>query len=394
MPDMRFAPPLAMRVGDRGGGLNQTSVRTYNERLVMSLLRQHGSLSRMELGRRSGLSAQTVSVIVRALERDNLVLPGEAQRGRVGPPSTPILLNPEGAFSIGASIAATTIDVALIDFNGMLRQHRQINHTARDSLGTLEEVVSAVAEFSGTAASAWRDHVVGVGISLPDYADSRSENEPAIRGIWNASAVEAAIATVTDLPIFIQNDVTAAAGAEVIFGAARRRGDFAYLFVGRTSECRLVLDHRVYAGSPRSALRTPGETATSIVSLSRLEELASARGFDPKVVWQVFDHWEQLDAILPQWIDECATSLARMITNIAAFVHIGAVVIDGRLPRPVLARLCESAAKMSAEDRLADDAPQVVPGKVGPFAKAIGAASLPLHSRFMVEQVGLAPQVT
>ena len=85
MPDMRFAPPLAMRVGDRGGGLNQTSVRTYNERLVMSLLRQRTSLSRMELGQHSGLSAQTVSVIVRALEKDGLVLPGEVQRGRVGP---------------------------------------------------------------------------------------------------------------------------------------------------------------------------------------------------------------------------------------------------------------------------------------------------------------------
>jgi predicted NBD/HSP70 family sugar kinase len=60
------------------------------------------------------------------------------------------------------------------------------------------------------------------------------------------------VATVTDLPIFIENDVAPAAGAEVIFGAARHRGDFAYLFLGRASECRLVLDHRVYAGSPRS----------------------------------------------------------------------------------------------------------------------------------------------
>jgi len=35
---MRFAPPTAIRVDDRVGGLNQISVRSYNERLVMSLL--------------------------------------------------------------------------------------------------------------------------------------------------------------------------------------------------------------------------------------------------------------------------------------------------------------------------------------------------------------------
>ena len=165
---MRFAPPQAMRVEGRGGGLNQTSVRTYNERLIMSLLRQHGSLSRMELGQWSGLSAQTVSVIVRALDRDNLVLPGEVQRGRVGPPSTPILLNPEGAFSIGVSVSPRTADVVLIDFNGVIRLQRTISGEARVPSGTLEGIVSTVAEFAAGSAPPWRNRIVGVGVSLPE----------------------------------------------------------------------------------------------------------------------------------------------------------------------------------------------------------------------------------
>ena len=35
--------------------------------------------------------------------------------------------------------------------------------------------------------------------------------------------------------------------------------------------------------------------------------------------------------------------------------------------------------------------PAIIAGKVGSFAKAVGAASVPFHSRFMVEHVGLAP---
>ncbi len=118
MPDMRFAPPPAIRVSDRSGGLNQMRVRTYNERLVMSLLRQHENLSRMELCQRSGLSAQTISVIARSLERDELIVSGEAQRGRVGPPTIPLSLRPDGAYAIGMKSGMKSTDLGLIDFIG------------------------------------------------------------------------------------------------------------------------------------------------------------------------------------------------------------------------------------------------------------------------------------
>lgn len=64
--------PIQPEVIDPSGGANQTRVRAYNERLVMSLVRRHGELSKADIARRSGLSAQTVSVIMRALESDGL----------------------------------------------------------------------------------------------------------------------------------------------------------------------------------------------------------------------------------------------------------------------------------------------------------------------------------
>ena len=49
-------------------GTTQNGVRLYNERLALSLIRRHGSLPKAEIARLTGLSAQTVSVIVRQLE--------------------------------------------------------------------------------------------------------------------------------------------------------------------------------------------------------------------------------------------------------------------------------------------------------------------------------------
>jgi DNA-binding transcriptional ArsR family regulator len=96
--DRQGADDLGLR------GSNQSGMRDHNERLVLSLLRQHGALAKSDIARITGLSAQTISVIMRALEQDGLLLRGEPVRGRIGQPSVPMHLNPEGALFLGLKI--------------------------------------------------------------------------------------------------------------------------------------------------------------------------------------------------------------------------------------------------------------------------------------------------
>ena len=65
-------------------GSNQSGMRAHNERLVLSILRRLGPMAKADIARMTGLSAQTVSVIMRALETDGLLAKGEPVRGRVG----------------------------------------------------------------------------------------------------------------------------------------------------------------------------------------------------------------------------------------------------------------------------------------------------------------------
>ena len=104
-------PGTPTRTIDLGRGSNQTRLRAYNERLVMSLVRRHGSLAKADIARRTGLSPQTVSVIMRALERDSLLVRGEPVRGRVGQPSVPMALNPDAVFSVGLKIGRRSADL-------------------------------------------------------------------------------------------------------------------------------------------------------------------------------------------------------------------------------------------------------------------------------------------
>ena len=52
------------RPGASSRGTNQTGVRLYNERLVLSLIRRHGDLPKADIARMTGLSPQTISIII------------------------------------------------------------------------------------------------------------------------------------------------------------------------------------------------------------------------------------------------------------------------------------------------------------------------------------------
>ena len=71
-PETRSLPEGAGQ-GPVARGTNQSGMRAHNERLVLSLVRQHGALAKSDIARMTGLSAQTVSVIMRALEQDGLL---------------------------------------------------------------------------------------------------------------------------------------------------------------------------------------------------------------------------------------------------------------------------------------------------------------------------------
>ena len=79
-------------------GSNQIDVRERNERLVLTILRYQGALPKAEIARKTGLSVQTTSVIMRSLEDEGLLEKCEKVRGKIGQPSIPMQLSPGGVY--------------------------------------------------------------------------------------------------------------------------------------------------------------------------------------------------------------------------------------------------------------------------------------------------------
>ena len=390
----------ATGVIDPMGGANQTRVRAYNERLVLSLVRRHGSLSKAEIARRTGLSAQTVSVIMRALEQDGLLARGSPQRGRVGQPSIPMSLNPDGVLSLGLKIGRRSADLILMDFTGKVRLQLHEAYRYPTPSGVVAFAEGATAAIFATIAPDERRRIAGLGVALPFELWNWVEEMGAPRedmDAWRHADIAAMLGERLSLPVFIQNDATAACAAELAFGHGPRFADFAYFFLGSFIGGGVVLNHALYPGRTGNAgafgsmpFRSGDGGQDQLIdhaSVVLLEKLLLEAGKDPSSIWLTPEAWDDFGEPCSRWIGMTGKAVAQAIATVCSVIDFEAVIIDGGFSASIRAEITEAARReLSKLDLQGITPPVVEEGLVGSAARAIGAASLPLFSRYHIDQ--------
>jgi predicted NBD/HSP70 family sugar kinase len=403
---MPMSLPADSDVPDREiRGTNQRGVRAYNERLALTLLRWQGPMSKAEIAKRTGLSPQTTSIIMRELEEAGLIVRQAPIRGRVGQPQVPFALNPEGALFFGLKVGRRSSELILIDFVGAERASRTLSyrHPTPDAVvdfarGALDEIMVAL----GDAA----ERIHGLGIATPYEMWSW----PAMIGLpgaemaaWRERDIARDIAGFRDLPVLLANDGNAACNAELIFGDAGNSPDFLYVYIGYFVGGGVVLDGSLYHGRGANAgalasmpVPAPGGGArqliepASIATLERQIERAGGR----QVLLTDRGDWDVPAALLEAWLDEAAGALAHAAISAAALLDLRTVILDGWLPAPLRAELvARTASAIAAQTTAGIHPPTVTEGTLGSRARSLGAAALVLASRYMVDQTALYGRV-
>lgn len=379
-------------------GTNQTGMRAQNERLVLTLIRRHGTLAKSEIARLTSLSAQTVSVIMRSLESDGLILRGAPQRGKVGQPSVPMTLNPRGAFFLGLKIGRRSVEMVLTDFLGTIVDRRGLLHAYPDYDSVLDFAVRTARELVDALPLEDRDRVAGLGIAMPfkiwGWAPVIGV-APERMADWETREIAKELAPHLPWPIFLQNDATAACSAELVFGTGEQPADFLHFYIAFFIGGGIVLDGRLFQGPTGNAgalgsMPVPdGSGGTcqliDLASLVALERRLRDAGLDPALLWHSPAKWDLPAALSEAWIDEAAEALAHAIHAALTVVDFSAVRIDGWLPDDLRDALTERVRRCIARHDLTGlDLPDIGTGTIGPDARAIGAASQPLLSRFLV----------
>lgn len=387
------------------GGVNQSGVRDHNERLILSLLQRGGALPGAEVARRIGLSPQTVSIILRKLENDAILRRGEPIRGKVGKPSIPMELNPDGVFGVGMKIGRRSADLVLLDLVGQVRNqiHTTYAYPLPDQVfGFLETGLDAL--FADLPAE-MRARVCGIGLATPfelwkwnDLSGSAAEEFHR----WANVDFAGEVARFTDLPVQVVNDATAACRAEHLFGRGKAFRDYAYFFIGSLIGGGVVLNRTVFEGNRGNAgalgsIRATGpngeaQQLVDVASLNLLEKRVKEAGFDPAGLWQMPQDWSRIQRFVDPWIGQTAQELAKASLSICSVIDFEAIVIDGAFPADVREELVKRTRRyLVNQDKRGLISPAVEAGAIGPNARGIGAASAPIFRQFLLDtNAGLA----
>lgn len=379
-------------------GTNQTGMREHNERVVLSLVRHHGSLSKSDIARMTSLSAQTASVIMRQLEHDGLLSRGEPQRGKIGQPSIPMSLNPDGAYFLGLKIGRRSAELVLIDFLGRVRfmaQHSYDYPTPDSTVRFAQEAITAARSKLSKAQDA---RIAGLGIAIPFELWNWAENVRAPSSAmeaWRQRDIRADLQAQYNFPVYLQNDASSACGAELVFGKIGALRDFIYFYIGAFAGGGIVLNGRLHVGKTGNAgalgsMPVPGAKRTpvqliDIASLAVLERQIKATGEDAGYLWTSPENWAGRSPDYGRWLEDAAQALAYAIVSASAVIDFDAAIIDGWMPQAIRGRLVEATRNaVEAIDVEGLQVPAIREGTVGIHARAIGGASLPLSERFLV----------
>ena len=365
-------------------GTNQSGMRDYNERLVLSLVRRHGRLSKTEIARMTGLSAQTVSVIMRELEEEGLLLRQEPIRGKIGQPSIPMALNPDGAYFLGLKIGRRSAELVLIDFLGKVRASRHMSYLYPTPRETVEFVAAGITRIRSGLKPAQGERIAGLGIAMPselwNWADTIGAPHDVMEQ-WRKRDIRAEIEERCGFPVYLQNDATSACGAELVFGKTGGLRDFIYFYIGAFAGGGIVLNGSVYGGSTGNAgalgsMPVPGPTGSptqliDIASIAILEKALNAKGRDTSKLWTSPDDWGDLGGELDDWIGGAGGALAYGIVAASSVIDFEAAIIDGWMPVSVRQRLVlATQAAIGRIDVEGLNIPSVREGTVGIRARA------------------------
>jgi predicted NBD/HSP70 family sugar kinase len=396
-------PPAAAEAPTllRPRGSNHVGMRQFNERVVLQAIRLNGSLPKADLARLTGLTAQTIGLITTRLEEDGLILKQAPVRGRIGQPSVPLTLDPDGAFSIGIKIGRRSADWLLVDFAGQVRRRESLDYAFPDAatlLPAIAERLNAMRDHLGDL----KDRLVGIGVAAPfqmggwhkmlGLSEAQSE-------AWNQIDLRAQVQAMTDVPVSFAKDTSAASVAELVQGRGRDLKSFLYLFVDTFVGGGLVINSHLHAGlhgnagavaSLPSCMAQGDAPPTQLLhhaSLWELEQRLIAKGLDPH---GAYDERALELAYAPEtqaWLKQAANALAHAVVSGTAFLDIDAVVIDGSFCRPLLAQLIAETGQALQRYNWEGLWPaNVIAGNVGPDARALGGALMPLHANFAPDQ--------
>lgn len=378
-------------------GTNLEQAKSHNRRVVIEAIRTNGALSRAAIARLTALSTQTISNIVEELEREQLLRAQATLKGARGQPAVPYSINPDGGYSIGLQLDHQLAVGVITDLSGTVRARIE-RPVDRPTPAQAMPLLAAIAGDLMRKFRFDRGRLLGIGMAMPgpfDVEGMTSVGPTALPG-WQDFPVAEELQRLTGIPVTVENDATAAAIGERLYGVARNLGSFVYLFIGTGLGAGLFLDGHLYKGSRHNAgeighmIVKPGGLECGCGKRGCLERYVSLRAAyecleipdpdhaSPELLQALLANGDSLEA----WVVQAIDPLRQAINMLELALDPETVVLGGFMPVGVIELLASrlDPLYLSVSSTSARTVPRVLVGAAGKDTSVLGAAALPIFS--------------
>lgn len=227
---------------------SQSALREANLRRVLRAVRSAGSLTQAEIVRCTGLSAATVSTLVRELQGNAMVVVTPTATGRR---AQCVSLSQLSGLAIGIEMGREHIRGAICDMGYRVLLEENIGYDVAQSpergLRRVDWLVNTLLQ----QARVDRGQVRGVGVSVPGPLDPVTGGPCSVPLVprWQGIDISKELSGRVDLPVQLITDINAAALGELACGVSRSTAEMAYIRLSTSVEAALIIRGEVYPGS-------------------------------------------------------------------------------------------------------------------------------------------------
>ena len=373
---------------------SQSSLHRANLERVVRAVRMAGSLTQAEIARSTGLSAATVSNIVRELKESGTVQVTPTSAG--GRRARAVSLSGDAGAVVGVDFGHSHLRVAVGNLaHQVLAEEAEpidVDASAAQGFDRAEQLVQRLIATTGISP----EKLIGVGLGVPGPIDVETGElgSTSILPGWSGTHPRAELASRLGVPVYVDNDANLGALGEQVWGNGRGTGDLAYIKVASGVGAGLVINGHIYRG--------PGGTAGEIghITLDEsgpvcrcgnrgcLETFTAARYVLPLLhsshgteltMARVVQLAREGDPGCRRVVADIGRHIGSGVANLCNLLNPSRVVLGGDLAEAgdlVLGPVRDSVARYaipSAARQLT-----VVPGTLGGRAEVLGALALVL----------------
>jgi predicted NBD/HSP70 family sugar kinase/biotin operon repressor len=356
--------------------------------------------SRQDLSAATGLSAASVSNVIRELISDGIVTEAGSVDSDGGRPRVLLQMNPDYGYMIGVDVGETRVRVEMFDPTMAVRAKAEYPLDPRcHGVGVVVDRISAglasVLAGSGADPSA----VLGAGVGVPGVVEQG--DEVLVHGQtygWDAVPLERLLRPAAGFPLYIDNGAKTMGQAELWFGAGRGVRQAVVCLIGSGLGASIIS-----SGSTTPGTSVAAEWGHTAIQFGGRACRCGARGCLEAYVGAeaILDRYgqplpgEDEESALAALIGSTSGRAVETLRVTAGYLGAGIaglinlfgperVILGGwaglLLGERLLPDIREAARQHSLTHRFAQTSIEL--GQLGPDAVALGAATLPLE-RFL-----------